>query len=510
MKALPIIVVGSGIAGLWTALKAAPRPVLVLTAGALGRQSATEWAQGGIAAALGAGDSPQWHAVDTITAGAGLVDEAVAAELTTRAVDQVRELERLGVPFEHRDDGGWLLSREAAHGQSRIARVGGDRAGAAIVDALIAAVGKADHVTVREHARVVGLVPDALGGCAGVAIDGGGAEPEILAGRATVLATGGVGGLYALTTNPPFNQGQALAWAFRLGATIRDAEFVQFHPTAIDIGRNPAPLATEALRGEGAVLVDRSGRRFMPAVHPDAELAPRDVVARAVHRQVRSGAGACLDATEAVGEAFPERFQAVFRACMAAGIDPRRASIPVAPAAHYHMGGVAAGLDGRTDVPRLFAVGEVSCTGAHGANRLASNSLAEALVMGALAGEVLADVEPRAPIRHQLVVAPALPEESLERLRRSMSAHVGVERDSGGMMRLLETIDELESVHGPADALVTARLIATAAHNRRESRGAHYRTDYPEPAAQPEPSRLGSGQAEARRRSIEVEGTRKS
>lgn len=490
MNPPPIIVVGSGIAGLWTALNAAPEPVLVLTAGAFGRQSASEWAQGGIAAALGDDDSPRLHAADTVAAGAGLVDEFVAGELAALAVNQVLALERLGVGFEHDRDGRWSLSREAAHGRNRIARVGGDQAGAAIVEALVRAVARAEHVTVREHVRVCGLVPDAQGGCAGVAIDRDKAESEIIPGRATVLATGGVGGLYAVTTNPPGNQGQALAWAARLGATIRDAEFVQFHPTAIDIGRHPAPLATEALRGDGAVLVDRQGRRFMPDVHPDAELAPRDVVARAVHRQVRSGAGAYLDAREAVGASFPTRFRAVFRACVAAGIDPCRAAIPVAPAAHYHMGGVAAGLDGHTGVSRLFAVGEVACTGAHGANRLASNSLAEALVMGALAGQALLREDSDAPPRGRMEDFEPLGRESLDAMRRAMSAHAGVVRDAKGLVQLLDMLDSLESCGESADALVAARLIAAAALDRRESRGAHDRTDYPDSAARGESSRL--------------------
>jgi L-aspartate oxidase len=476
----PLIVVGSGIAGLWTALRAAPQPVTVLTAGAFGQRSATEWAQGGIAAALSEDDSPRQHAADTVAAGGGLVEPAVAAELARSAVEQVEALERLGVPFEHRADGRWALSREAAHGRARVARVGGDRAGAAVVEALVRAVRRAGHVTVREHAPVCGLLRDGRGGCAGVLIDQGGESAEALPGAATVLATGGIGGLYALSTNPPGNRGRALAWAARLGAVIRDAEFVQFHPTAIDIGRNPAPLATEALRGEGAVLVDRGGRRFMPPLHPDAELAPRDVVARAVHRQIRSGQGAFLDATEAIGEAFPERFEAVFRACRNAGIDPRREPIPVAPAAHYHIGGIAAGLDGRTGIPGLLAVGEVSGTGAHGANRLASNSLAEALVMGARAGEVLAGLESRA-VRAQACDQPGrLSDTELECLRRAMSAHAGVERDAAGLRRLLALIDEIASRRGHADELIAARLIAASALRRRESRGAHARRDHPE------------------------------
>ncbi len=497
MDSQPIIVVGSGIAGLWTALNASPRPVLVLTAGTMGGQSATQWAQGGIAAALADDDSPQQHAADTVAAGAGLVEARVAGDMARAVVEQVHALERLGVPFEHHGDGRWALSREAAHGRDRIARVGGDRAGAAIVDALVGAVMRAGHITVREHHRVLGLLPGAGGACVGVQVAAGEGEPVSLTGAATVLATGGVGGLFAVSTNPPGNRGRALAWAAGLGAAVRDAEFVQFHPTAIDIARLPAPLATEALRGEGAVLIDRHGHRFMHDIHPAAELAPRDVVARAVHRQVQGGSGAFLDAREAVGPAFPDRFKAVFRACMDAGIDPRRDPIPVAPAAHYHMGGVAAGLDGRTDVPGLFAVGEASCTGAHGANRLASNSLAEALVMGARAGEALSGIEAGDSRSVEARPPPPLPGKALERLRADMSAHAGVERDAAGLQRLLASIDRLETRWGAADELIAARLIAAAALRRRESRGAHYRTDYPESTEPAESACLTLEQARA-------------
>lgn len=494
---LPVIVVGSGIGGLWTAINAAPRPVLMLTSGTFGQQSSTAWAQGGIAAALGSDDSPELHAADTVAAGAGLVDEQVAGALAREAVGQVGALERLGVAFEHHADGRWALSREAAHGRDRIARVGGDRAGAAIVSVLVAAAKRASHVTVREHTRVVGLLRGEDGGCAGVLAETKEGRPESLPAAVTVLATGGVGGLYALTTNPPGNRGRALAWAVGLGADVRDAEFVQFHPTAIDIPRHPAPLATEALRGEGAVLVDHRGRRFMPACHPAAELAPRDVVARAVHRQVQTTAGAFLDAREAVGESFPDRFQAVFRACMAAGIDPRSQPIPVAPAAHYHMGGVAAGLDGSTGVPGLLAVGEVACTGAHGANRLASNSLAEALVMGARAGQALADAEQRRSRPIEARPSPVMSPSALGCLRAAMSAHAGVVRHADGLARLLETIDELEACWGAADELVAARLIAAAALQRRESRGAHDRSDYPETAAAGRSRRMTLAQSRA-------------
>ena len=330
----PILIVGAGIAGLWTALKAAPHPVVLLTGSTLGDGSSTGWAQGGVAAALGPDDSAALHARDTVMAGAGLVDETAAMVLASAGASEVRALYDIGAGFERKKTGGWSLSREAAHSVARVARMKGDQAGAGILAALITAVREADHIEIRDGWRAEALLPDQARGCAGVlARDPEGRLHPIEASH-TVLATGSIGGLYAVTTTPWTSQGQAMVMAAQLGAVIRDPEFVQFHPTAIDIGRDPAPLATEALRGEGAVLIDRNGHRFMPDVHELAELAPRDVVARAVHAQNLSGAGAYLDAREAVGAAFPDHFPAVFAACMSGGVDPRTDPIPVAPAAH--------------------------------------------------------------------------------------------------------------------------------------------------------------------------------
>jgi L-aspartate oxidase len=498
----PVVIVGSGIAGLWAALQAAPLPVLLLTAGRMGQDSSTRWAQGGIAAPLAADDSPQLHLEDTIAAGAGLVDEHVAERVVAVAADEVRALEAIGVPFEHDADGGWTLSLEAAHRRARVAQVRGDQAGHAIIDALVDAISRAPHVAVREHCPVQGLATSANGECAGVMVSDGGGGMRLVPARAVILATGGLGGLYAVTTNPHGHRGQALAWAARLGATIRDAEFVQFHPTAIDIGLDPAPLATEALRGEGAYLVDRHGRRFMPQVHPDAELAPRDIVARAVFAQIRAGEGAFLDARKAVGSDFPSRFPGVFSACRMAGIDPREQPIPVAPAAHYHMGGIAINGDGSSAVAGLYAVGECACTGMHGANRLASNSLLECLVTARWAAKAVG--ERQAPNRLQpdppLAAPAALDDQAISELRQAMSKLAGVERDGAGLSELLQHIERLQKRHGEADVLATARLVAGSALARSESRGAHWRSDFPQAATVAESSRITPARASTARR----------
>ncbi|MCH8521677.1 L-aspartate oxidase [Glycocaulis sp.] len=493
----PLIIIGAGIAGLWTALHAAPRRVILLTGARLGEGSSTGWAQGGVAAALGTDDRPSLHARDTIAAGAGLVYEAAAYLLAEAGPAEIEALYGLGAPFEREADGSWSLSREAAHSRARVARVKGDQAGAGILAALIRAVQAAPHIEIREGWRASGLIPDAAGGCAGVmAFDPSGNLHDLLASD-VVLATGSLCGLYGVTTTPASSQGQALSWAARLGAVIQDPEFVQFHPTAIDVGRDPAPLATEALRGEGATLIDRTGTRFMRGVHPQAELAPRDVVARAVHRQVKTGRGAYLDARAAVGAEFPERFPAVFAACRAAGIDPRLAPIPVAPAAHYHMGGVAADTEGFTGVPGLWAVGECASTGVHGANRLASNSLLEGLVFGRRAAEALANAPQRALKPVPADPAPALPAEALARLRAAMAIEAGVEREAAGLARLLDTINALEAKHGEADALIAARFVAAGAMLRTESRGGHFRSDHPSTSAVATHTRLTLAEARA-------------
>lgn len=490
-----IVIVGSGLAGLFAALKLAPLPVTVISAAPLGKGTSSGWAQGGIAAAVSEGDTPEAHAQDTIAAGAGLVQEKMARLMASEAADRIDDLLRFGVPFDRDLEGRLQLSREAAHGTRRIVRVKGDMAGKAIMEAVTKAARETRSIRVLEGYTAQAILKT-QGRVAGVSVAplqaGDQAKPVALPARAVVLASGGIGQLYAVTTNPAHARGEGIAMAARAGAVIADAEFVQFHPTALDIGRDPAPLASEALRGEGATLINAKGERFMPAVHKDAELAPRDVVARAVHAEIRAARGAFLDCHEALGDKFAEAFPTIYAVCQSAGIDPAREPLPVAPAAHYHMGGVLTDANGRTTVDGLWACGEVASTGAHGANRLASNSLLETVVFGAriaddltalLASERHPVPAPLPPQHPEVQKAP--PDEAVTGLRRLMSADVGVVRDGEG---LGQALTELARIAGSPNASRTlsnmalaARFVAAAAYLREESRGGHFRNDFPEP-----------------------------
>jgi len=391
-KRLPegaVLVVGAGLAGLYLALKLAPRQVYVLTSRRSSVGAASAWAQGGIAAALSPNDSPESHAQDTIAAGDGLVDPDIAHILASEGPARVHDLADLGVPFDRKENGELYLSLEAAHTMPRVARVKGDTAGREIIHIMVEQARSADHINGLIGWRAESLLQDGNGAIAGALArndDGAllGIEADI-----TVMATGGVGGLFAVTTNPRTARGDALGMAAVVGAKMRDMEFVQFHPTAIDIGRDPAPLATEALRGEGAVLTNLAGERFMPSYHEKGELAPRDDVARAIFAEIEAGRQPYLDCRSAIGSHFPDEFPTVFDSCMQAGIDPRTALIPVAPAVHYHMGGLATDSFGQSSLDGLLAVGECSATGVHGANRLASNSLLEAVVFGGRAADYI-------------------------------------------------------------------------------------------------------------------------
>ncbi len=443
-----VVIVGAGLAGLFTALKLAPLPVTVISAARFGEGASSLWAQGGIAAAVAEGDTAEAHAADTIAAGAGIVDEKIALIMAREARERIEDLLFYGVPFDKDLEGRLALGREAAHGRSRILHVKGDTAGRAIMHALTEAVRKTPSITVLEGlaARDLLLRERSVAGIELAPADEPRAQGFILPASTVMLATGGAGQLYSVTTNPREARGEGIAIAARAGAIIADAEFVQFHPTAINIGRDPAPLATEALRGEGALLINARGERFMRAVHGDAELAPRDVVARAVYREVMSGRGAFLDC-RALGKTLVEHFPTVVAASRTAGIDPVREPIPVAPAAHYHMGGILTDASGRSTVDGLWACGEVASTGAHGANRLASNSLLEAVVFGArVAKDIASSSRPMSlkAARHEPPASAAGARENGESagrmLRLAMTEGVGVIRDEASLRNALAAI----------------------------------------------------------------------
>ncbi len=483
-KRLPagsVLIVGAGLAGLYLALKLAPRPVFVLTSRRSQVGAASAWAQGGIAAALSPDDTAQSHAADTIAAGDGLVDPMIAKILSEEGPARVHDLAAMGVPFDRDDQGRLYLSLEAAHSMPRVARVKGDTAGREIINIMVKKSREADHITGLIGWRAESLLTDGNGNVAGALArrdDGAllGIEADI-----TVMATGGVGGLFAVTTNPKTARGDALGMAAVVGAKMRDMEFVQFHPTAIDIGRDPAPLATEALRGEGATLTNANGKRFMHRYHPQGELAPRDDVARAIFAEIQAGRQPYLDCREAIGSHFDEEFPTVFESCMGAGIDPRTQLIPVSPAVHYHMGGLATNSVGQTNLDGLFAVGECSATGVHGANRLASNSLLEAVVFGGRAAEHInhMDMTPKkaSTIRNQPWLS--MTKDISLGLRQAMTAKCGVRRNAKDLNELINYLDDLIGQVGRANPLITSKIIATAALAREESRGGHFRDDFP-------------------------------
>jgi L-aspartate oxidase len=480
-----VVVVGSGIAGLIAAHRASARhEVTIVTKSALA-ESNTRYAQGGIAVALFEDDSVESHIADTVRAGAGLCDPHAVAVLCTEGPDRVRDLIRLGVAFDSRD-GELVRGHEAAHSARRVLHAGGDATGSAIESALLRAV-RGTTIDVLERTFVADLVVDG-GGVRGVDVilpDGTGRR---LAADAVILASGGAGQLYLHTTNPSVATGDGIAAAWRAGAAISDLEFYQFHPTALALPGHH--LVSEAVRGEGAVLRDAAGERFLLDVHPDAELAPRDVVARGIAAAMehQGGRPVVLDATALGAEFLRERFPGITAACAERGIDWSREPVPVTPAAHYAMGGVRTDVDGRSTLRGLYAVGEAACTGVHGANRLASNSLLEALVFAWRAAAALdsAWVPLDVPVRPAPLAAEGETPVDRGELQELLWSRAGLLRDAAGLREAADVLAgwraDGRSPRGREDAalLDLARLLVAAALDREESRGAHARTDFPD------------------------------
>jgi L-aspartate oxidase len=495
-----IVVIGSGIAGLVAALGARAAGNVLLVTKALLDDGSTRWAQGGIAAALHPGDSPEEHLNDTLTAGVGLCDPEAVRVLVTEGPEAVRGLIALGADFDRDRDGGIALTREGGHLRRRIAHAGGDATGAEISRALLAAA-KDAGIEVVEHALALDLLLDG-GRAAGVTLhvmgegqrDGVGA----VRARAVILATGGLGQVFEATTNPEVSTGDGLALALRAGAEVTDVEFVQFHPTVMWLGpdaRGRQPLISEAVRGEGAFLVDGAGNRFMTGRHPLADLAPRDVVAKEIMKRMHETGEPCvyLDGRDLGPRIWAHRFPTILAACERHGIDPVTEPIPVVPAAHYASGGVRTDLWGRTSVPGLYACGEVACTGVHGANRLASNSLLEGLVFADRIARALPtdlDAEVPAPSGAAGTSASALLDPGVRaEIQRIMTAGSGVLRNGPGLDRAAAALAALAGrttdracmeAWEATNLHAVASLIVESARRREETRGSHWRADFPD------------------------------
>jgi L-aspartate oxidase len=509
-----VLVVGSGVAGLTAALHLREQGLHVTVVTKVNiDDGSTRWAQGGIAAVLDPLDTPAAHANDTEIAGVGLCDPAAVRMLVEEGPARVRELIRLGASFDRHPDGSLMLTREGGHRADRIVHAGGDATGAEVQRALHEAVRRDPWIRLVEHALVLDLLRSADGRACGLTLHvlGEGSEDGVgaILARAVVLATGGMGQIYASTTNPSVSTGDGVALALRAGAAVTDVEFVQFHPTsfvsaAVTSDQSPGyrqdggaalesqrPLISEALRGEGAHLVDEAGKRFMVGQHELAELAPRDVVAKGIHRVLRAtGADhVYLDARHLGAEFLEHRFPTIVASTRAAGVDPATELIPVAPAAHYASGGVRTDLAGRTSIPGLYACGEVACTGVHGANRLASNSLLEGLVFARrIADDIARDLPEQAdcgpaPAGPAWVVPPAVRPE----LQRAMTRGAGVLRSADSLAaaakELTRLAEQRATPHNAAweatNLLTVAAALVASAQTRRETRGCHWREDYP-------------------------------
>jgi len=507
-----VLVIGAGAAGLCAAMAASPRRVLVLSAGRPETSTCTALAQGGIAAPVGPGDSVAAHVSDTLRAACHSSIDRVATSVIERAFDAVEFLETAGVVFDQ-GESGHALHLEAGHSRPRVLHAEGDRTGRAILNALVARAREQQHIALQTGVQAASLLEASDGSIAGALVLDAGGRPLAITARETVLATGGAGRLFAYTTNERYAAGDGLAMAIARGAHAAGIEFVQFHPTALLAAEDPLPLLTEALRGAGATLITGSGRRLMSGRHPRGDLAPRDVIARAVWECRESGEEVLLDARAVFSSEVGSEFPAALATCRAHGIDPCAQPIPVTAAAHYHMGGLVVDESGRTNLAGLWACGEVAYTGLHGANRLASNSLLEAIVCGRSVGvEVRRSESVRRPwVATNLPELAPLDERSSEwaQLRSLMWKHMGPVRDGRNLLESIRIARALRRSLG-ASALIlrqrfnlaAAMMIAAAA--REESRGAHWRRDFP----QRDPTRDGGGALRAVRRRPRGSGRR--
>ena len=495
-----VIVVGSGVAGLTAALRARRigRTVLLVTKAQV-NEGSTRWAQGGIAAALAEDDSPEAHLHDTLVAGVGLCDETAVRILVTEGPSAVRELIQTGARFDRDESGAIALTREGGHLHDRIAHAGGDATGAEISRALVAAVQDDAGIEVVENALALDLLRDATGATQGVTLHvmGSGQRDGVGAALAptVVLATGGFGQVFGQTTNPYVSTGDGVALALRAGADIADLEFVQFHPTVMWLGplaKGQQPLVSEAVRGEGAFLIDADGKRFMLDEHSLADLAPRDVVAKAIMRRMREEGSphVWLDGRALGADMWLQRFPTILESCRSRGIDPVTDLIPVAPAQHYVSGGVRTDLVGRASIPGLYACGEVACTGVHGANRLASNSLLEGLVFARRIITAVAEdeVAVREPVP-QSASTQLLPHRVRRRIQTVMDTHAGVLRSADSLDDASTRLSELAAHDGAIPSTEDwettnihqiASLLVAHAHEREETRGSHWREDFPD------------------------------
>lgn len=477
------IIIGGGIAGLMTALRLAPEPVLLLSKSALGTEASSTLAQGGLAVSLGADDNPALHIADTLAAGDGLCDSHAASSIVHAAAVEIEALAGLGVRFDRDQGGKPLLGLEAAHSRHRIVHAAGDGTGRELVRALVAAVHNTPSIAVVTGMEARRLITHD-GALAGVLAESA-KGPVLLATQRVVIATGGIGGLFLDTTNPLGCFGQGLALAARAGAELADMEFIQFHPTALDGPARPMHLVSEAVRGEGAVLIDEAGRRFLEG----ADLAARDIVARAVWKHLAEDHKVYLDARQRPGLDFASRFPAIHAFCQHAGIDPANDPIPIRPAAHYHMGGVAVDGDGRSSVAGLWACGEAACTGLHGANRLASNSLTEAVVCSRRVARSVAGTTVQRGRQPSAATMPPQPDSAS--IRPILSRALGVLRNSEDLRTAIASLLPIAQGHTTAsDPAAVGLMIAVAALLREESRGAHFRTDFPQKAAVARRARL--------------------